>query len=300
MHILITGCHGLLGQKLVENFSPEVEAIHGIDLASENMFAGVVNYTYHQHDLTDRSKTLALIREINPDIIISSAAMTQVDACEVEREHCWKINVEAVGYLVEAARRAKSRVIHLSTDYVFDGNSGPYTELERPHPISYYGKSKLASENIVLGGGINATVIRTMVLFGHGRKLKPSFVAWIVKRLREGKNLKIVTDQIGNVTLVDDLAASIERIVYLNKTGLYNVAGRELISRYEFAVKIAEAYELNHELIKPVLTRMLNQAAPRPLQSGFLVDKAQDELGLRFCNVEEALRKYRKQEASFN
>ncbi|MDP8205820.1 MAG: SDR family oxidoreductase [Candidatus Electryonea clarkiae] len=298
--VLITGCHGLTGQKLVELFSGYSHNIYGIDLHQESIFQGMAGYQYHQFDLTNRSKLLDLIEELSPDVIINTAAMTQVDACEIEKERCWKINVDVVRYLVESARRFNMKLIHISSDYVFDGTAGPYNELDRPNPISYYGKSKLASENLIFGGGIDSAVLRTMVLFGHGRNLKPSFVSWIVTKLREGVTIKIVTDQIGNVTLVDDLADSIHKIVTMNISGLFHVAGREIISRYDFAVNIAEAYNLNKEYINPTITRLLGQVAPRPLQSGLIVDKAQRELMLNFCDVDEALRKYRKQEASFN
>ena len=138
------------------------------------------------------------------------------------------------------------------------------------------------------------------MLFGHGRNLKPSFVKWLVTRMREGVQLKIVTDQIGNVTLVDDLAIGILRIISLKRQGIYHVAGREILNRYDFALKIAQAYGLDTSLIQPVLTRMLGQTAPRPLQSGLLVDKALKNLKLHLCDVDEAIVKYREQEATFN
>ncbi|MBD3165626.1 sugar nucleotide-binding protein, partial [bacterium] len=257
-------------------------------------------FDYRRHDITDRTGTLRLIKEVRPTFIINAAAMTHVDACEIEREKCWNINVNSVGYLVEGARRSRSKVIHLSSDYVFDGTAGPYTELDRPNPLSYYGKSKHASENIVLGGNVEGAVLRTVVVFGHGRELKPSFVSWLVKMLRERRDVKIVTDQISNVTLVDDLALAVKKIAMLNKEGIWNAAGREILSRYEFAVKIAEAYNLDAGLIQTTLTRLLGQTATRPLQSGLVVDKAQRELNLQFRNVEEALKLYREQEAQLN
>ncbi len=300
MPILITGCHGLLGQKLVELFGQEFGELHGVDLHKENLFKGLAGFHYHRHNLAERAATLELVKRVQPRAIINTAAMTQVDACEAERDTCWRINVDAVCTLVKAARRTRARLIHLSTDYVFNGDSGPYSELDRPNPISFYGKSKHASENEVLGGGIEGTIVRTVVLFGHGRNLKPSFVSWLVSKLREGVEVKIVTDQISNVTLVDDLAGAIKRVLSLGKTGIYHVAGREIISRYDFARRISEAYGLNSSSIRPTLTRLLEQAAPRPLQGGLVVDKAQKELNLSFSNVDGAIRKYREQEAQLN
>jgi dTDP-4-dehydrorhamnose reductase len=298
--IVITGCHGLLGQKLVEVLSARTNRLHGFDLHKNNLFSGMQNYYCHQVNITERANLIKLIVRISPQVIINTAAMTQVDACEVKKEECWNINVYAVENLIRAARRVGAKIIHLSSDYVFNGTAGPYNELDKPRPISYYGKSKHASENVLLGADIESAIVRTMVLFGHGRNLKPSFVSWLVTKLREGTILKIVTDQIGNVTLIDDLANGIKHIIQMDKSGIYHIAGREIISRFDFAVRVAESYSLNKSLIHPILTRMLRQAAPRPLQSGLEVDKAQKDLKLLLCNVDEALRKYRIQEATFN
>ncbi len=298
--ILITGCHGLLGQKLVEVLTPDFGPVYGVDVHPASYFPGLGDFQYRCLDITNRNDVLEFVAKITPRIIINTAAMTNVDACEIEREKCWNLNVHAVQHLVDAGRRHGAKVIQLSTDYVFDGEAGPYTELDRPHPISYYGRSKHASENLVLGKHPDGTIVRTVVLFGHGRSLRPSFVSWLVKTLREGKEVKIVTDQISNVTLVDDLALGIKRIISLNKTGIWNIAGRQILSRHDFALQIADAYSLPVEGIQPTLTRLLGQAAPRPLQAGFVVDKAQKELNITFSNVQEALRKYKEQEASFN
>ncbi len=298
--VLVTGCHGLLGQKLLEILGNDFGEIHGFDLHPENWFQGLANYHYHQVDLKDRDDILRRVEQIKPGIIINAAAMTNVDACELERDLCWTVNVNAVKTLAEAAGEWDSRLIQISSDYVFDGEAGPYSELDRPNPVSHYGASKLAAEQIALQPGLGSTVLRTMVLYGHGRRLKPSFVAWLVMRLREKTPIKIVTDQIGNTTLVDDLALAIRKSLELNKTGLFHAAGRGILSRYEFAQQIAELYNLSTENMKPTLTKLLGQTAPRPLQSGLIVDNTEAALKMNFKDVLQALHAYREQEAAFN
>ncbi len=298
--ILVTGCHGLLGQKLVEMLKPDIYELHGVDIHRESWFPTRRNYTYHQLDLVERSKVLDLVQNIRPHAIVNTAAMTHVDACEVERERCWSINCSAVKSLVDGARRIGSHVIQISSDYVFDGQAGPYSELDRPNPISYYGKSKHASENAILGGGIEGTILRTVVLYGHGRNLKPSFVAWLVNRLRNRKDVKIVTDQISNTTLVDDLAEAIRRTIDTGKTGVYHAAGKEILSRFEFSMQVAKAYGLSDIYIQPTLTQLLGQTAARPLQGGLLIDKAERDLEMTFRTVEEQLILFREQEAMLN
>ena len=300
LRILVTGCHGLLGQKLVEVFGPDYCELYGVDVHPDNWFEGRAHYRYSCLDISRRADVLDAVRDIRPKVIVNTAAMTAVDACEVSRERCWAVNVQGVQNLVDAARRVGARVIQVSNADVFDGEAGPYTELDRVNPLSYFGKSKHASENVVIGGGVQGAVARSTMLFGHGRRLKTGFIPWIATRLREGKEVRIVTDQISNVTLVDELARAIKRMVAMNRTGIYHVGSRDVISRFDFAVRIAQAYNYPGTLIIPTMTRLLEQHAPRPLQGGLVVEKAQRELNITFSTVDDALRIYRQQEAGFN
>lgn len=300
IRLLITGCHGLLGQSLIEELGPDFGDVHGIDVHRSNYFQGLKWYTYHPVDITDREQILRQVRRISPQVILNAAAITSVDSCELEREHCWKVNVRGTENLVEAARRIQARLILLSSDHVFDGEAGPYSELDRPNPVSYFGRSKLAAENTVIGGGVEHTIVRTSMLYGRGRFLKPGFVTWLVGKLREGREVKVVTDQISNVTYARDLARAIKRVVMLRKSGLYHIAGRELISRFDFARRVAQAWGLEESLVRPTLTRLMTPVSPRPLQAGLEVDKAQKELTLTFANVDEGLKMYQELEAKFN
>jgi len=300
IRVLVTGCHGLIGQALIEELGADSENLHGVDLHPTSYFSGLTQYQYHKQDLSDREGTLELVRKIRPSVIVNGAALTSLNTCEVAREECWRINVRVVENLVEAARRNGARIVQLSSDHIFNGEAGPYSELDRPDPISYYGKSKLAAENTIMGGGIDAAIIRTVSVFGRGRHQKPNFVSWLVGKLRERAEIKVVSDQYSNVTFVGDLVRGIRRVVNLGKSGIYHIAGKEIISRYEFAQRIAEAYDLDPSTIQPTLTRLLDQPAPRPLQGGLVIDKAQKELHLPFSDVEGALRQYREQEAKFN
>jgi dTDP-4-dehydrorhamnose reductase len=300
IRLLVIGCHGLLGQALIERLGPDFGDVHGIDLHRSSYFTGLKNYSYHPVDITDREQILRQIRRISPRVILHTAAMTSVDACEVQREHCWKVNVRGTENVVDAARRIGARVVLLSSDHVFNGEAGPYTELDRPDPLSYFGRSKHAAENAVIGGGVEHTIVRTAMVYGRGRYLKPGFVTWLINKLREGRSVKVVTDQMSNVTFVGDLAVAMKRVVSLPLSGVYHIAGREIISRYDFARRVAEAYNLDDRHLKPTLTRLMELSGPKPLQCGLVVDKAQKELNLTFANVDEGLRMYRQQEATFN
>lgn len=290
MKILITGCHGLLGQRLVKYAPPGCEVV-ATDL-SENH--GITpEKIYRQCDLTNRDAVNHLIDEVKPNDIINAAAYTNVDGAEDERDLCWLVNVIAVENLVHAARRVHSDIYHVSTDYIFDGQHGPYVEEDTPNPVGFYGHSKLAAEQVLKGSPLNFTIARTMVLYGVSENNRPDFVGWLISKLRNGDPVHIVTDQLGNTTLSDDLARALWQMVRTSYHGIVHTAGTEIVSRYEFAQKIAQVFDLDNSLINPITTADLKQKAPRPLKSGLIVDKAVHSLGLELSDVEGGLLKYK-------
>jgi len=295
--MLITGVNGLLGQKILEQASSKYSII-GIDL-HEEPYHKKVKFEYRKLDLTNRRAVKEIISDFLPDFLINTAAMTDVDGCETQKEQCWKINVEAVDNIIYAVRKIDTKIVHLSSDYVFDGKSGPYSEDSVPSPLGYYGKSKLASENLLISSDVEAAIVRTMVLYGSGVRVRPNFVTWLISTLEDEKSVTIANDQFGNPTLADDLAAAIIRIVELKKWDLYHISGSELIDRYNFAVKIADIFKLNKGLISSITSAELNQPAQRPLKSGFNIDKARSELGIEMSTVEEGLKIFKKQYKKF-
>ncbi len=287
--VLIVGSNGLLGQKVTELFVRGTNyQIMLSSLESTPVFP-VAEAQYAAVDLTVKKQIKQLVSSFEPDVIINCAAMTNVDACEKEREQAWKVNVGSVENLIEAARRADTRIVHVSSDYIFDGKNGPYAEDARPEPLSYYGKTKLASENALRTSGLPYFIARTMVLYGFAPGVKTNFALWLLQSLENGTQVKIVDDQWGNPTLVDDLAYGIMRGVELGKTGIYNIAGREICTRYDFALRLAKTFGLDPGLISPVKTADLHQPAPRPLKSGLITLKAETDLGIKPSNVEEGL-----------
>lgn len=287
--ILITGSNGLLGQKLVELMSNSSN--YTMLLTSKQELSVFENdqLQYRQLDTRQKPAVQSIVEEFEPDVIVNTAAMTDVDKCELEREVAWRSNVTGVENLIRAAKLSGSKLIHLSTDYVFDGKSGPYSELDRPNPISYYGRTKLASENLVQTSGIPAAIIRTMVLYGIGVKVKTNFALWLLKNLSEGKPVRVVDDQIGNPTLAEDLAYGILKVIELDRKGLYHMAGPDLVSRYDFAVALARLFSFNKKMITPVKTSLMKQQAKRPLKSGLITLKAHTDLGLALSGVEQGL-----------
>lgn len=295
MKVFITGICGLLGQKLTHTLAQDIYDVAGCDLYDQTLIPHLP-HQYYQVDLRQKEFTLNVIKAFHPDVIVHTAAMTDVDGCELNREACWQSNVVATHNVVSAAQKVNARLIFISTDYVFNGRSGPYREEDPPDPINYYGRSKLAAENLVRGSGLDHAIIRTIVLYGYGRNARASFVTWLLNRLRNGQSVRIVNDQWGNTTLAEDLAMAIERVILLGKGGLYNVGGRGYQTRYEFALTAAQVFGLDPSLITPISTAELGQSAPRPLRSGLVIDKAEAELFITFHTPEESLRIYKQQE----
>jgi dTDP-4-dehydrorhamnose reductase len=293
MRVLITGCHGLLGQKVLKVFLKSTSAEILATAKEPKTFLDLKGFDYTMLDITNRSDVKNLVVYFNPDVIVNTAAYTNVDGCELNRELAWRVNVEGVRNLVHSARRVDAKLIHISTDYIFDGKNAPYDENAIPNPINYYGRTKLASENEIKIGGIRFAILRTNVLYGVGKNVKSNFALWLYNKLSSGEKIKVVTDQIGNPTYVDDLAFAILKVVEFDKEGIYNVGGRDFVSRYDFALKLAEIFSFDHELIIPVKTFELNQVAPRPLKSGLITLKAEAELGLKPYGVEDGIRQFK-------
>lgn len=295
--LIITGVNGLLGQKLLEQAYHKYLVL-GIDL-QDLPFNKKIKFEYRKLDLTKRVPVRDVILNYAPHYIVNTAAMTDVDGCETLKEQCWKINVEAVENLIQSVRKTRAKIVQLSSDYVFDGKNGPYSETNAPKPLGYYGKSKLASENLLIASGLDHAIVRTMVLYGYGIEIRPNFVTWLIEKLKNGESVNIVTDQLGNPTLADDLARAILRIIEHNRWDLYHISGSELIDRYNFALKIAEVFKLNKSLITPITTPELNQPALRPLNSGFILDKARAEMDIEMSNIEEGLKALKKHDKKF-
>jgi dTDP-4-dehydrorhamnose reductase len=291
--ILITGSNGMLGQRAVQFYSSK----ENVELLATSVEEKSVldSVEYISCDIKCRDEIKKVVHDYYPDFIIHTAAFTNVDLSEKLREDAWKINVKGVEYIAESARAIDAHIIHLSTDYVFDGKDGPYSENATPNPVGYYGRTKLASENALRISGTYFTILRTNVLYGIAPNSRPDFVRWIINSLEQKDNIRIVKDQINNPTFIDDLVQGINKIIEFRKTGIYNIGGKEFLSRYDFTLRIADYFSLDKNLITPITTEELKQPAKRPLKSGLLILKAETELGYRPHTIIESLAAMKKE-----
>lgn len=285
--LLVTGGNGLLGNKILA-LKHEKYHIISVDL-HDDAFIIYSNVTYQQADICQKDSMFRLMDRFNPGCVIHTAALTNVDGCEQDHEKAWRINVEGTRNVVLGCAERNIQMIHLSTDYVFDGRNGPYRETDSPNPISVYGKTKLESEHIVKQYLPKAVIARTMVLYGFVPFIRENFVTWIVNRLKRGEDVHIVDDQFGTPTLADNLVNMIIALYANNGSGLYHTAGKDCLSRYDFALKIAQVFDLNFSLIHRTQSHFFHQPAPRPLKSGLKSDKIYHEMGISITSIQEGL-----------
>jgi dTDP-4-dehydrorhamnose reductase len=292
MKLLITGSNGLLGQKIVRQLEKS-----GIEYVATSMGANrnpnLPNSKYVSLDITNRATIQQVCDEYQPTAIINTAAMTNVDACEEDETGCQKLNVTAVQYLFDWCKLNTRHLVHLSTDFVFDGKNGPYVETDVRNPLSIYAKSKVDSEDLLLNDSyLNWTILRTIIVFGQGENLSRSnIVLWAKSELAHGKTMNIVQDQFRAPTWADDLAWACIKVATANKNGIYHISGPETISMYELVKRIAKFYGFDENLVRPIDSNTLNQKAKRPAITGFILDKANQELGYNPLSFEESLAK---------
>ncbi len=289
--ILITGSNGLLGQKLVKQLinHPQFDLV--ATSQGKNRITSVTGFEYHSLDITNKNQVNELFDLVKPDVVINTAAMTNVDACEDAQEACWNINVTAVKYLLEASKKHNTHLIHLSTDFVFDGEDGPYKETDTPNPLSYYSKSKLASEELLLTSEYtNVAIARTIIVFGTGDNLsRGNVVLWAKGALEKQDPINVVDDQFRSPTLAEDLAKGCILIAEKSAKGVFHLSGKDVMSILELVYRVADFYKLDKSCVTPIKTSTLNQKAKRPPKTGFILDKAKAELGYNPLSFEEAL-----------
>ncbi len=293
--VLITGSNGLLGQTLIRKFQEKGNAeVYGLAKGA-NRLKNKAGYTYIDLDLLEFDKVAELIQQIAPDVIIHTAAMTHVDLCEKDQDACELINVKAVENLVSCCEKYGIHLIHISTDFIFDGLKGYYIEEDLPCPVNYYGLSKLRSEELIKKSGIEATVLRTILVYGLTEEMKSNIILWVKNNLENKRDINVVTDQWRMPTHVDDLADACIYACEKGVKGVFNVSSNQLLSIYEIALLVAELFHLDKKYIHPVLSSDLDLPAKRPFKTGFDLSKSISQLNLEPHSFENRLQRFKDQ-----
>jgi dTDP-4-dehydrorhamnose reductase len=293
--IAITGSNGLLGQTLTNLLLKESEVYEVVGLSRGDNRSGRDDFDYRSVDITQEAALRKELLEIQPDFIVNTAAMTNVDACEDYKEECDLLNVEAVRYLADISKEINAHLIHISTDFIFNGTQGYYKETDTPDPLSYYGLSKLKSEEVLNKSSIDFTILRTILVYGKVNNLgRNNIVLWVREMLQNNKEVNIIVDQFRMPTYVEELAMACKISIDKKAKGIFNISSNELLSIFEIAQQIAEVFGLNKDLIKPISTATLNQKAARPPKTGFDLTKTNQELGFYPKSFREDLQRFKE------
>jgi dTDP-4-dehydrorhamnose reductase len=294
--ILVTGSNGLLGQKITERILQTRQFDLIATSKGANRFPVQEGYTYAEMDILDPLNVRNVIHHYQPDAIIHTAAMTNVDTCEAQQDLANGLNVDAVKTLISVCEKNKIQLIHLSTDFIFDGANGPYEEDAAPSPLSYYGVTKVQAEDELKASSCDWVIIRTILVYGIVSDMSRSnIVLWARNALEKGDPINVVNDQWRMPTLAEDLADACLLAVEKEAKGIYHISGKDMMSIAELVGRVADYWHLDKSLIREISSASLNQTARRPVKTGFILDKSMKDLGYRPHSFEEGLQLFDRQ-----
>ncbi len=292
--ILVTGSNGLLGQKIIQKLvaknDPKIYII-GCGKGANRLPKSIHGFQYEELDITQEKQINEIFEKYKPTHLIHTAAQTNVDYCELNHDDCWKANVDAVSYLAAACEKYHTHLVHVSTDFIFDGlKGGLYSEDDKAAPLSFYGNSKWEAEKIVQKSKAHWAILRTILVYGVVSDMSRSnVVLWVKKSLEEGKKINVVFDQARTPTLAEDLADGCIAAALKNAEGIYNIGGKDYMNIYELACRVADFFKLDKTLINSVDSTTFTQPAKRPPKTGFAIEKAKQDLGYNPHSFEEGL-----------
>ena len=291
MKIIILGANGFIGRRILNRLYSNHQvlacSLHPDILPEEG-------YRFETIDMLDYSAMTTLLNDFQPEVIINASALSVVDYCELHPEEAYAMNVTAVKHLAEYSRDHSCRLIHLSTDFVFDGTSSiAYTETDTPNPVNYYGKTKQWSEEVIGQLCTDYAIVRVEVVYGKPLPKQHGNIVHLVKnRLENGQSIRVVSDQFRSPTWVEDIACAIEQLLSNQHQGIYHICGGETLSVAEIAYRAAKYFNLDTSLIEPITTEAMNEATPRPPFTPMSVEKAQQAFGYQPSALEEGFKEW--------
>lgn len=293
MKIAITGSNGLLGQHLVNLLLHKQYHVIGIGKGEDRTgFGSNPRYKYYSVDVASASGIRDVFFNERPAVMVHAAAMTQLDECEQEPKKCYATNVEGTAHAIAAAETCCEHLVYVSTDFVFDGEKGNYSENDETAPISYYGYTKQLAESFVQVAKIPWTIVRTCLVYGNTISgTRSNIISWVRKSLEEDKEIQVVSDQFRTPTYVEDLANGILLIIEKKAAGVYHLSGKDLLTPYQMALYTADYLKLDKKKIKRVDASSFVQPARRPPKTGFNISRARNDLGYEPISFKEGLQK---------
>ena len=294
--ILIIGANGFTGRQILNDLSVHTQyKVTGCSLHPDILPNDAGKYRFIETDIRNEANIKRLFEEVQPDVVINCSALSVPDYCETHHEEAYLTNVTAVSQLAVFCEEYKSRFIHLSTDFVFDGKINEdagllYTEEDIPAPVNYYGYTKWKGEEKVAETCSSYAIVRVAIVYGralpgqHG-----NIVQLVMNRLKAGQEIRVVSDQWRTPTFVGDISVGVEKLMFHTANGIYHICGSECLTIAEIAYRVADFLKLDRSLIEPVTTEEMKETTPRPRFSGMSIDKARTMLGYEPQKLKEAL-----------
>ena len=280
MKLLVLGGSGLIGNALLKNSKNEFDILTTF---YKNPIS-IKNIRSFQYDLNNLRE---LLEKEKPDVLVNTMGYSNIDFCELNKSDAEMLHVEVTEKICKICENISTKQIFLSSDYVFDGEKGNYSEDDVPNPVNYYGLSKLKAEQLILKNPIN-TVIRTSVIYDWDYRAR--FFNSVIKNLQNNQEVNATTDVYNSVTFLDNLVESIFKVITLNQNGIFHVVDSACVNRFEFAEMIAKIFRLDKNLIKTVSVQdEPKNIAKRPKNACLNNSKAKKELGLNFNTIEEGV-----------
>jgi dTDP-4-dehydrorhamnose reductase len=293
MKVLVTGANGLLGQHLVKQLLEKGHTVVATGRGDARIaFEGWgEQYHYLPMDIADAIEVEAVMSAVKPEVMVHAAAVTQVDVCERDPELCERINVTGTSQVLIDAELYCKQFIYISTDFVFDGETGNYKEEDDLKPISYYGFTKMQAEAITETSTVPWAIVRTCLVYGNALQgTRSNIITWVKESLEQEKPIKVVADQWRTPTYVGDLAKGIVLIIDQQATGIYHISGKDLLTPYDMALQTADLFQLDKSKIERVDAATFTQPGKRPPKTGFVIEKARAALGYEPVTFEEGLK----------
>lgn len=291
MKILITGVNGFLGYYFINELLNHGHNVVATNRGESKLTFNSPNFTYATMDFTNEHTVEEIFKQHAPNHIIHAGAVSKPDECEKNKMVADTINVDGTNTLLSVAKKYAAGFLFLSTDFVFDGQTGMYTETDIVNPVNYYGVTKVAAENLVMQYEYTWAIVRTVLVYGKAHTKLNNILSIVCQKLTQGESYAVFNDQVRTPTYAGDLAKAVVTIIEKNAKGIYNICGDEILTPYDMAIATAEFLNLDKSLIKKAATNDFVQVAQRPLKTGLNITKAKTELGYQPINFKEGLKK---------
>jgi dTDP-4-dehydrorhamnose reductase len=290
--ILITGANGFLGYYLTNALLSKGFTVLATGKSECRLsYQDRPGFIYEQMDITDPFAVHDIFEKYKPAIVVHAGAMTKPDECELNQWECYVINVEATLTLLANAEELKSFFLFISTDFVFDGEKGMYTEEDILAPVNFYGKSKAEAEDAVKEYAFDWSIVRTCLVYGKPATGKQNILTVVKSKIENKEKYLVFNDQHRTPTYVEDFVKGIVTILEKKAKGIYHLSGKDLVTPYDMAIETAKHLQLDTSFIQKTTASDFVQPAKRPARTGLTIDKARKELGFNPVSFEEGVRK---------